>query len=85
MAFKSDPSRDVFIEYENGYKLHLQYGTFDFSNGIVEEGYRYIWEYPDGKFQSSGQTRIPSNVDAIILMVKAIVSGLVKSFGGLLR
>ena len=73
MSFVMSPGKDVFIAYPNGYKLHYQYGTFNYPDETSEEGYRYIWEYPDGSFHPKrGQTRIPSHEEAIILIGKAM-------------
>ena len=76
MAFKLDPNKDVFIDYGNGYKLHLQYGYFDYGNDSGDEGYRHVWEYPDGTFHPRrGHSRIPSHEDAMELILKAMRAG----------
>lgn len=72
MVFKPDPTKDVFIKYDDGHELHLQYGEFIHADGTIEEGYRHIWKSPEGKFQKSGQARIPSHEEAIILIGKAM-------------
>lgn len=72
-----EDGKDVFIDYPNGYKLHLQYGYFDYGNGTGDEGYRHIWEHPDGSFHPlyGGQTRIPTHEDSIELILKAMRAG----------
>lgn len=45
----------------NGPALCLQYCRYVYSNGELEEGYRFIWRDADGKQMAHrGQARIPS-------------------------
>lgn len=61
---------------EDGFKLCLQWVRYNYENGEVEEGYRFIWRYPNGNLQPArGQARIPSLALARELMDKAVAAG----------
>lgn len=76
MSFKPESGKDVFIEYENGWKFHLQFGDFQYKGGKSEEGYRHIWEDPQGNFvPKNASTRIPSLEDSLELILKALRAG----------
>lgn len=60
----------------DGWILCFQYGRYVYEDGTQEEGYRFIWRYPDGKQQGArGQARIPSLTDAQDLIKRAIEDG----------
>jgi len=64
------------VRFDRGdpYFLCLQYCRFDYGSGIVEEGYRFTWDRPNG-YLKGVQTRIPSYSDIDKLMAQAIVQG----------
>ena len=52
---------EVSEEFENGWTLCFQRGTWHLDDGITEEGYRFIYRRPDGTLQAArGQARIPN-------------------------
>ena len=66
--------KEVSIDYPNGWKLCFQKCTYCKNN--PEDGYRFIWRYPNGNLQPArGQARIPSKNDLDILTSKAMQEG----------
>jgi hypothetical protein len=54
----------------NQYELCLQWCRYVYDDGVVEDGYRFVWRRPDGTIQGArGQARIPS-----LSMVNHLVS-----------
>jgi len=47
--------------WSKGWVLYLQWCIYPHENGIVEQGYRFIWKDPDGHLRPQrGQACIPS-------------------------
>ena len=48
-------------EQEEGWRLYLQWCRYFYDDGVMQEGYRFIWRRPNGSLQAArGQARIPS-------------------------
>lgn len=59
-----------------GWELCLQWCRYIYSNGELEEGYRFIWRRPDKSLQAArGQARIPSLEDVQELIKEAQEKG----------
>ena len=62
--------------YPGEWRLCFQWCRYIFSNGEMQEGYRFIWRRPDGSLQAArGQARIPSIRVAGELIKAAEVEG----------
>ena len=67
---------DVYHPMENDWELHFQYCKYHYKNEDSQEGYRFIWQRPNGSLQPArGQARIPSISLALKLISKAISEG----------
>jgi hypothetical protein len=68
---------EVTLPKERGWVLCLQWCRYVYDNGELEQGYRFIWRYPEtGNLQGArGQARIPSLADARRLMAAAESEG----------
>ncbi|HHW31422.1 MAG TPA: hypothetical protein GXX20_07095 [Clostridiaceae bacterium] len=56
--------------------LCFQYCRYEYEDGTEENGYRFIWQRPDGTLQAArGQSRIPSIADILLLVSEAIKGG----------
>ena len=67
---------EVFIAYPNGYKLCFQECTYHYSKTSRDNGYRFIWRFPNGNLQPArGQARIPSKTELEVLTSKATQEG----------
>ena len=63
-------------EDPNDWRLYFQWGVYHYDDVNSEEGYRFIWRYPDGKQQAArGQARIPSKQDLFELLALASKEG----------
>lgn len=59
-----------------GWHLCFQYCRYEYANGSEANGYRFIWERPNGSLQAVlGQARIPSIPDILFLVSEAIKGG----------
>ncbi|EGT3709105.1 TPA: hypothetical protein KOQ25_003676 [Clostridioides difficile] len=66
----------------DGWKLCLQFGRYIYDDGVLEEGFRFIWRRPDGTLQAArGQARIPSFEIMNELMNKAKEDGWGENIG----
>ena len=60
----------------NGWILCFQYCRYEYGNGTESNGYRFIWQKPDGKLQPArGQARIPSVSEILALTSNALLEG----------
>ncbi len=60
----------------NDWRLYFQWGTYHYEDGESEDGFRFIWRYPEGKLQAArGQARIPSKQDLFELLALASKEG----------
>lgn len=67
---------EVKKTYGSKWALCLQWCRYIYSNGELEEGYRFIWRRDDGTLQGArGQARIPLLVYAQELMDEARRNG----------
>lgn len=58
------------------WQLCFQKCHYYYANGNDQEGYRFIWRYPDGKLQPArGQACIPSKHDLEKLLNQAAKEG----------
>jgi hypothetical protein len=58
------------------WRLCFQYCRYEYEDGTEENGYRFIWQRPDGTLQAArGQARIPSVADILLLVSEAIKGG----------
>lgn len=61
---------------EGDWILCFQYCRYEYGDGEVENGYRFIWRRPNGNLQAArGQARIPSISDILELTSIAIKEG----------
>lgn len=58
-----------------GPTLWLQWGCYRYSDGNVQEGYRFIWTRADGSIQARGPARIPALADIEVLTALARQQG----------
>lgn len=61
---------------EDSWRLCFQYCEYQYGDGSVQYGYRFIWRRPNGKLQAArGQARIPSLADILELTSIALKEG----------
>lgn len=52
---------EVCLKQNDGWQLCLQWCRYVYEDKSTQEGYRFIWRWPDNKLQAArGQARIPS-------------------------
>jgi hypothetical protein len=62
--------------WDRGWELCLQWGIYPHANGIIEQGYRFIWKDENGNLRPlRGQACIPSLEIIQTLMDKAKQEG----------
>ena len=67
---------EVITGENNQWRLCFQWCEFNYDNGEMERGYRFIWRRPDGTLQPArGQARIPSAEDLFALIQMASSEG----------
>lgn len=63
---------EVSQTQSNDWKLCFQRARYVFDDGNIQEGFRFIWRWPEGQLQAArGQARIPSLSVARWLMAEA--------------
>lgn len=59
---------------DSGWYLCFQHCKYNYDNGGIQEGYRFIWRRPDGTLQAArGQARLPS-ISIILKMTSIALS-----------
>jgi len=63
---------EIVAHPEGDWRLCFQRVRYIYDDGLMQEGYRFIWRRPDNSLQAArGQARIPSLKIARLLMAEA--------------